>query len=613
MEQISFQNIDLGGFWEKKQNTNRDITLPVIYKQFYETGRVTAFSCDWKPGDENKPHIFWDSDIAKWIEGVAYSLINAPDEALEEVIDIIVDWIHDNQFVDGYFNIYHTVCDPTRRFTNRDAHELYCAGHLIEAAIAYHQATGKSKFLRCMEKYALHIKDVFMDKYEAAFATPGHEEIELALIKLWEYTDKLEYLKLARYFVNLRGNNEKDRPIYNHVDFFYEQSHEPVRNMREAVGHAVRAEYLYCAMADIARIDHDEEMKNACIAIFNDIAKKKLYVTGGTGSGAIGECFTEAYDLPNENAYQESCAAIALALFAKRMNLIDVNSIYDDVAERAIYNCILASCSLSGREFFYENPLEINLKERRITHKFRMENERYPITERQAVFDCSCCPPNYSRFIESFGDMLYTQEDDVIFIHHYARSDAAFNGIKIRQTTEYPLKGKIKITASGDMEGKTIALRIPGWCQKYTLTVNEAAFKQKAVNGFVYIKCDSKKIVIELDLQMKVVLNEANPLIEGNFQRVAVSYGPVVYCLEGIDTDYPISQIALSKTPNEKVKYVEFFKGNILEVDAFKLEEFDGLYRPLKSEKTPIRLMLIPYNTFANRGESDMAVWLKHN
>lgn len=611
MKQISFENIDLGGFWESKQNTNRDVTLPVVYKQFYETGRVTAFACDWKPGDEKKPHYFWDSDIAKWIEGVAYSLINAPDESLEEVIDIIVDWIYDNQFVDGYFNIYHTVCDPTRRFTNRDAHELYCAGHLIEAAIAYHKATGKSKFLRCMEKYALHIKDVFMDKYEAAFATPGHEEIELALVKLWEHTEKPEYLKLARYFINLRGNNEKDRPIYNHTDFIYEQSHEPVRNMREAVGHSVRAEYLYCAMADLARIDNDEELKVACKAIFNDIATKKMYITGGVGSGAIGECFTEAYDLPNQYAYQESCAGIALALFARRMNLLDVNSLYDDVAERVIYNNIFASCSLNGREFFYENPVEINLKERRLTHKYRSENQRFPQIERQAVFDCSCCPPNFTRFIESFGDFLYTQDENTVFIHHYARSNAAFNGIKIKQTTDYPLKGKIKITVSGKCEGTQIALRIPGWCQKYTVKVDGTAVKPKLNSGFIFIKCENKKIVIELDLQMKAVLNEANPLIEENFGRVAVSYGPFIYCLEEIDTDHRISEIALSKTLNETVKYVEFFRANILEVDAFIQENFKGLYRPLKNEKTPVRLMLVPYYTFANRGESDMAVWLK--
>ena len=611
MQQISFENIDLGGFWEAKQNTNRDVTMPVIYKQFYDSGRVTAFACDWKPGDEKKPHYFWDSDIAKWIEGVSYSLINAPDESLEEVIDIIVDWIYDNQFIDGYFNIYFTVCEPTKRFTNRDAHELYCAGHLIEAAIAYHKATGKSKFLRCMEKYVLHIKDVFMDKYIAGFATPGHEEIELALIKLWEYTDKLEYLKLARYFINLRGNNEKDRPVYNHTDFTYEQSHEPVREMKSATGHAVRAEYLYCAMADLARIDNDEELKNACKALFSDIANKKMYITGGVGSGILGECFTEEYDLPNQFAYSESCAGIALALFAKRMNLLDVNSLYDDVAERAIYNNIFASCSISGREFFYTNPLEINLKERRLTHKYRMENQNYPATERQALFDCSCCPPNFTRFIESFGDFLYTKDDDTIYIHHYAKSSAAFDGIKIKQTTDYPLKGKIKITVSGKCENKKIALRIPGWCQKFTVKANSETIKPKATDGFIYIKCEGKKLSIELDLEMKAVLNEANPLIDQNFGRVAVSYGPFIYCLEDIDTDYKISEISLSKNLNETIKYVEFFKANIMEIDAFVTEGFEGLYRPLKNTKKPIRLMLVPYYTFANRGESDMAVWLK--
>ncbi len=611
MKQISFENIDLSGFWEKKQTTNRDVTLPVIYKQFYDTGRITAFSCDWKPGDKNKPHWFWDSDVAKWIEGVAYSLINAPDEHLEEVIDIIVDWIHDNQFLEGYFNIYHTVCEPTRRFTNRDAHELYCAGHLIEAAIAYHKATGKSKFLRCMEKYVHHIKDIFMDKYEADFATSGHEEIELALIKLWQHTEKPEYLKLARYFVNLRGNNEKDMPLSAKFDLTYNQSHEPVREMREAVGHAVRAEYLYCAMADLALIDNDEELKVVCKTLFNDIASKKMYITGGVGSGSIGECFTEEYDLPNQFAYQESCAGIGLALLARRMNLLEVNSLYDDVAERAIYNNVFASCSLNGREFFYTNPVEINLKERRLTHRYRTENQNFPDIERKAVFDCSCCPPNFARFIESFGDFLYTSDENTIYVHHYAKSSAAFDGIKIKQTTDYPLKGKIKISVSGKCEGKQIALRIPGWCQKYNVKVDNATVKPKLNNGFIFIKCENKKIAIELNLEMKAVLNEANPLIQENFGRVAVTYGPFVYCLEDIDTDYKISEISLSKNLNETVKYVEFFRANILEVDAFVQENFNGLYRPLKNDKTPIRLMLVPYYAFANRGEADMAVWLK--
>ncbi len=611
MQQISLENVKLDGFWGIKQATNREVTLPVIYRQFYESGRITAFTCDWKPGDEKKPHWFWDSDVAKWIEAVSYSLINSPDEKAEEVIDVLVDWIHDNQFVDGYFNIYHTVCEPTKRFTNRDAHELYCAGHLIEAAIAYHKATGKSKFLRCMEKYVLYIKEVFMDKYEAEFATPGHEEIELALLKLWEHTEKLEYLKLARYFINLRGNNEKDMPLSERFDLTYNQSHEPVRDMREAVGHAVRAEYLYCAMADLARIDNDEELKGICKTIFNDIALKKMYITGGVGSGIIGECFTEEYDLPNQFSYQETCAGIGLALLAKRMNLLEVNSLYDDVTERVLYNNIFASCSIGGREFFYTNPLEVNLKERRLTHRYRMENQNYPATERQALFDCSCCPPNFARFIESFGDFLYTENEDTIFIHHYAKSEAEFNGIKIKQTTDYPLKGKIKISVSGKCEGKKLALRIPGWCQKFTLKVGTTAVKTKPIDGFIYIPLEKKKLSLELNLEMKAVLNEANPLIDQIFGRVAVSYGPFIYCLEDVDIDNRISEIALSKTLNETVKYVEFFKANIMEVDAFVMESFDGLYRPLKNTKKPIRLMLVPYYTFANRGEADMAVWLR--
>lgn len=608
MEQIPFYNIKLGGFWQQRQKLNKEATVPNVYKRFKETGRFDAFKCDWHEGMEHKPHIFWDSDVAKWLESVGYLTYEYRDPELEKIVDETVDLIEKNQGDDGYFNIYYTVCEPDKRFTNRMNHELYCAGHLIEGAIAYYEATGKRKFLDCMEKYALYIKKVFVDEDSAEFSTPGHEELELALVKLWKCTGKDVYLELARHFVNTRGTSEKDFASPYYISHAYAQSHIPVREMREAVGHSVRACYLYSAMADLAAIDNDEELKTACKAIFDDIADKKMYITGGVGSARIGEAFSEAYDLPNSIAYTETCAAISLALFARRMAIFDHDAKYDDVAERALYNGIISGYSLDGKSFFYENPLEINLKEREMTKKYRDEHPRFPITQRVEVFGCSCCPPNITRFVASVGDFLYSTDEDTLFIHHYAASEAQFGGTKITQITDYPHNGNVVIKiVSTDM--KKCALRIPGWCENADLLFNGK--KAEADRGFVYFELGSGENIIEADFNMQPFLAEANPLIENNFGRAVLQYGPMVYCLEGVDNETPLRALAVSKELNATVKYDGFFKANIIETDGIRYETFDGLYRPFCAKGEKIRLKFIPYFGFANRGESDMLVWVR--
>ena len=330
VNQVDFSHISIkDNFWSPRLEKHLSATLPVCIDQIEnKTGRIQNFERAAKGRGEHSGIFFDDSDVYKAMEGMAYALANARDAKLEAKLDEWIDKIAACQQPDGYINTFYTLTGLQNRWTDMDKHEMYCAGHMIEAGVAYSQATGKRKLMDVGIRMAEHCMSLF--DVGKGHWVPGHEEIELALLKLWEHTEKLEYLKLARYFINLRGNNEKDMPLSERFDLTYNQSHEPVRDMREAVGHAVRAEYLYCAMADLARIDNDEELKGICKTIFNDIALKKMYITGGVGSGIIGECFTEEYDLPNQFSYQETCAGIGLALLAKRMNLLSFsfNSYY---------------------------------------------------------------------------------------------------------------------------------------------------------------------------------------------------------------------------------------------------------------------------------------------
>ena len=610
MEQIGFDKIKLGGFWQEKQKLMNEVAIPNVYKRFKETGRFDAFKFEWKEDDEPQPHIFWDSDVAKWIESAAYALNEYKNSENEKIIDETVDLIEKNQGEDGYFNIFFTVCEPDGRFENRMCHELYCAGHLCEAAVAYYNATGKIKFLKCMEKYIAYIKKVFMEEDSAAFSTPGHEEIELALVKMWKTTGNKDYLDLAEYFINTRGNSKKDDESPFYIDQAYSQSHKPVREQFEAVGHSVRACYLYSGMADIANIENDEKLKAACRSLFYDIAEKKMYITGGVGSALVGEAFSESYDLPNELAYSETCAAISLAMFSLRMSLIEANSDYDDVAERAIYNGILSGNSLDGKAFFYENPLEINKKEREMTIKHRNTKQHLPITERVEVFDCSCCPPNFTRFVASIGDYIYSKSENVVYVHQYMKSLAEFDGITITQETDYPLSGRINIKVKG-ANGKKIALRIPGWCKKYDIQADKRSAYDTTENGFFIVSINDDETTISADFIMEPTLIEANPLVENNFGRAALQYGPIIYCLEGVDNKTPLRSLAINKNFKAEVKYDKLFGVNTIEADGFIYERFSGLYRPYRADKKLIKLKFIPYFSFANRGESDMLVWVR--
>ena len=486
MERIDFSDIKItGGFWRQKQELVRNVTVNAVYSRFKDTGRFEAFKGDTSRFD---PHIFWDSDVAKWMEGVAYLTMEKREPELEAIVDELVDDIEKMQDENGYFNIFYTVKEPENRFKFRGCHELYCAGHLMEAAVAYYKATGKRKFIDLMCKYADHIEKRFVREKDTGFVTPGHEEIELALVRLAECTGVMRYLELSKFFINKRGTQLEDG-IADWSEQMYCQSHMPVREQKTAEGHAVRAVYLYCAMADLALKYGDEGLKSACKTIFDNIAEKRMYITGGIGSSQEGEAFTVDYDLPNETAYTESCAALGLALFANRMLLLDTDSKYSDVVERAIYNGFMSSTSLDGRSFYYTNPLEIIPMHHTRDVSVRGKSMWLPTMSRQEVFDCSCCPPNIVRFIPSIANLMYTKNEDTLFIHQYMDSVAEVEiggkKVKVTQKTDYPVDGKVSISVVGG--NIRIAVRVPGWCDSYT---------GKTKKGYAYLELKEESPVV---------------------------------------------------------------------------------------------------------------------
>lgn len=599
IQRVDYSKVKItGGFWRDKLDLIRDVTIHAVYNRFKDTGRIDAFRCDKEAAI--KPHIFWDSDVAKWMEGVAYLIREEPDATLLQVVEELIDRIEKNQGEDGYFNLYYTVVEPEGRFTNRDCHELYCAGHLMEAAVAYYEATGKRKFLDLMCKYADYIEKRFKIDRDTAFTTPGHEEIELALVRLYEATGEKRYLELSAFFVDERGKGPEGLTDWSLPG--YNQSHLPARKQFTAEGHAVRAAYFYSAMADLALRLEDAELKTACEKIFDDIASSKMYITGGTGSSFAGEAFTVSYDLPNLIAYTETCSAIGLAMFAHRMLLLTNDAKYADVIERIIYNGFLSSITLDGKSFFYTNPMEIVPYMHTRDAGVKNTSLQLPIMQRKEVFDCSCCPPNIVRFVPSLSGMVYTQDEEAVYVHQFMESEATLTvsgrEVTLRQETAYPSDGRVKIAvAGGDV---TLRVRIPHFTRHtYTgeLTRGYAEFSVK----------DGESVTLDFDVSPR--LTETNPRVVFNAGRFAVERGPVVYCMEAVDNGENLRDIRLLADAKFEEGYDERLGVPTLSVAAYRRKATTELYAPRSSEREAITARLIPYYAFANRGESAMQVW----
>lgn len=606
MNKIDFSYTKINnGFWKIKQDMLKSATLYAVYDRFVETGRFKALACDFDGEEKDAPHIFWDSDVAKWIEGAAYILKEKRDEKLEAIIDDAVDKIIKNSDENGYFNSHYLVAEQEKRFKNRDCHELYCAGHLIEAAVAYNEATGKDAFLKSMCKFADYIEKVFKTEKTSDFSTPGHPEIELALVRLFDATGEKRYLELSKFFVDEHGKKDNADKIKGEITQWakssYNQDNVLLRQRTEAEGHCVRALYLFCGMADIAEKYNDKELFSACEKVFDDIAKNKMYITGGLGSTHLGEAFSVPYYLPNRTAYAETCAAIAMALFCKRMQKTDINSKYADMAERVVYNGFLSGISMDGKAFFYTNPLEIDPVFNNINPSTE-EKEYFPITQRPEIFNCSCCPPNVVRFIPSIADLMYTYDDETIYVHQYINSETECGNIKISQKTDYPANGKITLKCTAPQ--KKLAFRVPGWCKSFFVNT-----EYEIKNGYAFVElCGKQSVEIKIDFDMPTVFIKSNAKVHENAGRIAVMRGPVVYCGESKDNGNDLKSVKINTSAAAILEDNEFILPS-LRLEGFKEKDGNELYFEIGDDYEKFDLKLIPYYAFANRGECEMAVW----
>ena len=432
--------------------------------------------------------VFQDSDGAKWLEGVAYSLRSHPDPALEAIADGAIEAIVAAQQPDGYLDTYYILTGLDRRWTNlRDNHELYCAGHMIEAAVAYYESTGKRALLDAMLRYVDLIDREIGPRRGQRHGYPGHPEIELALMRLYRLTGDEKHLRLAKYFIDERGQ----KPLYFEQEtresgndfpwkdspfgYQYYQAGKPVRKQTEAEGHAVRAMYLYCGMADVARATGDESLVRACEALWESTVRRRMYVTGAIGSSAYGESFTFDYDLPNDTVYGETCAAIGLVFFARRMLALKPRGEYADVMERALYNGVLSGMQLDGKRFFYVNPLEVNP-----VACAKDPNKRHVKPERQKWFGCACCPPNLIRLLMSLEDYVCSADGNALHVHLYIGGDftarVGSSDVRLHVETRYPWGGDICLNVELERPASfALALRIPEWCRKWQIGLNRQA------------------------------------------------------------------------------------------------------------------------------------------
>lgn len=629
---VLFDHVALtGGFWGPRIETNRRVTLPIEYEHLRKTGRLRAWEMKWKDGDGDPPHIFWDSDVAKWMEAASYSLTSHPDKALERKLDHVIACMAKAQWTDGYLNTHFSSVAPDKRWTNlRDNHELYNAGHLMEAAVAHYHATGKRTFLDVICRYADHIAATFGPRRGQKRGYPGHQEIELALVKLHQATGNGKYLDLAGFFINERGR----KPHYfeieararggvdaarRHGTHLYDQSHVPVREQKTVVGHAVRAMYLYCGMADVAAATGDKTLLQACRRLWRNVTRQRMHVTGGIGPTAANEGFTTDYDMPTEAAYLETCAAIGLVSWAHRMLQAEIHGDYADVMERALYNGVLSGVSTSGDTFFYGNPLAAHPGMNRL----HFEGAGYHY-RRSPWFGCACCPTNIVRLLASLGSYVYSTGKRSLYVHLYANSAAQVTmggqQVALHQKTDYPWSETVGLTISPERPTSlTVALRIPGWCRSARLSVNGTPIDLAARTSKGYARI--KRIwqpgdTIDLVLPMPVERIVARPEARQVCGRVALMRGPLVYCLEQADNGPDLNDVALPREAELLCRSDPGLLGGVpvLRADARRRKRERGdepLYSASEPRYETAGITAIPYCLWAHRQPGEMLVWIR--
>lgn len=578
--------------------------------------------------------VFQDTDVAKWLEAVAYVLETSFDQDLERLADETINLVGRAQGEDGYLNTYFTINDPSLRWTNlKEGHELYTAGHMIEAAVAYYEATGKKEFLGIMEKFADLICQTFGPEEGKCHGYPGHQEIELALIRLYHATGKRKYAELARYFIDRRGVGEnyflqeEKRPEYKQIfpefagyDTKYSQSHLPVREQTTAEGHAVRAVYMYCAMADLAQIYEDEELLCACKTLWDDMVKRRMYITGSIGSSGILERFTTDYDLPNNCNYSETCASIGLALFGRRMAQITKDASYMDVVERALYNTVLSGIAMDGKSFFYVNPLEVwpdNCMER--------TSKEHVKAIRQTWFGVACCPPNIARTLASIGQYMYFTDEDTLYVNLYITNTASVevSGGRVRVEMESDLTNTghivIRITKGANADRYHLALRIPDYVKEYQILEDGGEISNyRMEKGYLYIddlQEETVRLVVNFEVPARFV--RANPRVREDAGKIALVKGPLVYCLEEIDNGENLPAIFVDGRQELEEGFEEDLLGGVTTImftgKRLTDEEWqdDALYGERKNCFREVELKAVPYHRWNNRGEGEMLVWMK--
>ncbi|MFH1730990.1 MAG: beta-L-arabinofuranosidase domain-containing protein, partial [Planctomycetota bacterium] len=523
---------------------------------------------------------------------------------------------------DGYLNTHYTPVEPDKRWSNlRDCHELYCAGHLMEAAVAHFNATGRRALLDVMCRYADYIGSVFGRSKGKRRGYPGHEEIELALVKLYRATGEKRYLRLSKYFVDERGRKPHyydkeakargdDPASYWARTYDYCQADKPVREQAEAVGHAVRAMYLYSGMADVAAETGDAELLAACRRLWRSVVERKMYVTGGVGASHRGEAFGADYDLPNEEAYAETCAAIGLVFWAHRMLQINGDGQYADVMERALYNGFLAGVGLGGKHFFYVNPL---------AHSGEPGPPRRT-NRRQPWFGCACCPSNVVRLLASLGGYVYSATPNELYVHLYiggeGRAVVAGQGITLRQATGLPRSGDVRLEVDAERPARfAICLRLPAWSPRAAVRINGKRAPFRVRKGYARIARTWRPgDRIDLRLEMPILRLRSHPAVVANAGRVALQRGPLVYCLEEVDHNVDVRTLALPASAKLKAAHKPRLLAGVtvLCADGFapRTPPAKDLYRTGTPATDRLALTAVPYYAWANRAPGSMAVWL---
>ncbi len=614
-------------FWQPRLETNRTVTIPYDVQKCEETGRIQNFeiAAGMKDG-KFKGIRFDDSDVFKIMEGAAYSLAMHPDSILDAYMDALIQKIAGAQEDDGYLYTNRTI-DPLNpapaagkeRWSFLDqSHELYNVGHMYEAAVAHYLATGKQSFLNVAIKNADLIINTFGP--EKQYGVPGHQEIEIGLVKLYRVTGEEKYLNMARYFLDTRGKTI-DGAKYPQQHNSYFQSHIPVIEQDEAVGHAVRALYMYSGMADVAAITGNQEYIQAIDKIWENVVYRKTYLTGGLGAKHEGEAFGANYELPNLTAYNETCAAIANCLWNHRMFLLKGESKYYDVLERTLYNGFLSGVSMAGNEFFYPNPLSCDGH-----FEFNQGSKT-----RKPWFDCSCCPSNVVRFLPSLPGYIYATRSNEVFVNLFIASEAAFeaNGVSMRiaQSSDYPWNGTVNFKVDpAEATNLTVRIRIPGWAlgkpvpgdlyryvettnRKVSARVNGVDQQMKIVDGYLNIERTWQKgDVVALNLPMNLNLVVSNENVIENHGRLAMERGPLVYCAEGIDNDGHVFNLLLTDYSPITVNWEPDLLGGVnvvkAKVHSFKVRETGEEIRTRSHS-----LMAVPYYGWSHRGAGEMNVW----